>query len=294
MEVAMKALSLSLWASLLSTALALPVAASEAGKTTLRLSFEISPRAVISEVTPSYSGNDATIYVFLLAPGDVISLGDLSRAAAQGLSISANRPVQVLGYTFVAPPIGVGTPARPSPGVLRSASGQDWIPLGYWTLRLGRSDGPTTLEAGSKGEPDRFLTLYVGGQVQELGGPWLERQSDPSLRATRGTWRPQSSRKVEAQEAAISFEVEGTNPFLSTDGVTLSLMSKITGPARVEIFSVAGRKVRTLLDQPIPPGTSVLTWHGTDDDGRPVESGVYYARASVGEHQKHVRLVLLR
>jgi hypothetical protein len=54
-----------------------------------------------------------------------------------------------------------------------------------------------------------------------------------------------------------------------------------TGRVQVNIYDVAGRKVRGLADRVFPAGEHVLQWDGTDDAGGKVARGVYFVRSSV-------------
>jgi flagellar hook capping protein FlgD len=53
-----------------------------------------------------------------------------------------------------------------------------------------------------------------------------------------------------------------------------------SGRARIGIYDVAGRRVRTLADRVFPAGEHRLTWDGADDEGRPVGRGVYFVKSS--------------
>ncbi len=62
----------------------------------------------------------------------------------------------------------------------------------------------------------------------------------------------------------------------------------------VRIYSVAGQRVRNL---PIPPGKGndlVLNWDGTDEQGRRVATGLYFAHARWRGGEARLRLVRLR
>jgi len=52
------------------------------------------------------------------------------------------------------------------------------------------------------------------------------------------------------------------------------------GRVRVQVYDVAGRRVRTLADRVFPAGEARLDWDGTDDAGRAVGRGVYFVRSS--------------
>jgi parallel beta-helix repeat protein len=50
------------------------------------------------------------------------------------------------------------------------------------------------------------------------------------------------------------------------------------GRVRLEIYDIAGRRVRRLVDEDRPPGQYELRWQGTDDSGRRAPTGVYLVR----------------
>ena len=52
------------------------------------------------------------------------------------------------------------------------------------------------------------------------------------------------------------------------------------GRVQVNIYDVAGRKVRTLADRVFPAGETKLVWDGTSDAGDKVGRGVYFVRSS--------------
>jgi hypothetical protein len=52
------------------------------------------------------------------------------------------------------------------------------------------------------------------------------------------------------------------------------------GRVQVQVYDVAGRKVRLLADRVFPAGEQTLVWDGADDDGRKVARGVYFVRSS--------------
>ncbi|HXJ63796.1 MAG TPA: FlgD immunoglobulin-like domain containing protein, partial [Actinomycetota bacterium] len=52
------------------------------------------------------------------------------------------------------------------------------------------------------------------------------------------------------------------------------------GRVQVNVYDVAGRKVRTLADRVFPAGEAKLVWDGTDDAGEKVGRGVYFVRSS--------------
>jgi hypothetical protein len=56
-----------------------------------------------------------------------------------------------------------------------------------------------------------------------------------------------------------------------------------SGRVQVNVYDVAGRKVRLLADRYFEAGEQTLVWDGTDDSGRKVARGVYFVRSSTQE-----------
>jgi len=83
------------------------------------------------------------------------------------------------------------------------------------------------------------------------------------------------------------------NPF--NPAVTLTWSQPEAGPVRLAVFDVLGRRVAMLHDESTEPGAYALRWDGTDDAGRPLASGIYFARlVGAGRQQSVTRLTLLR
>ncbi|HPF71140.1 MAG TPA: FlgD immunoglobulin-like domain containing protein, partial [Candidatus Krumholzibacteria bacterium] len=80
--------------------------------------------------------------------------------------------------------------------------------------------------------------------------------------------------------AAAPGVIASPNPF--NPKTLLSFGVERAGPVRVEIFDVAGRRVRR-LDLQLPAGPAAVPWLGNDDGGRALPSGVYLVRMQAGE-----------
>jgi hypothetical protein len=63
---------------------------------------------------------------------------------------------------------------------------------------------------------------------------------------------------------------------------------------RLDIFDVAGRRVRTLCNEMRDAGTHTLVWRGVDESGASVASGAYLARIAAGGETATFRLTLVR
>jgi hypothetical protein len=84
------------------------------------------------------------------------------------------------------------------------------------------------------------------------------------------------------------------SPNPSQGRATLSFGLAREGPTDLEIFSVDGRRVRTLAHGARDAGEYRLDWDGLSDKGQPVSAGVYYARLSTPQGRVQRTLVRLR
>ena len=84
------------------------------------------------------------------------------------------------------------------------------------------------------------------------------------------------------------------NPFNSR--VVIPLLLPKDGPGRltVEMYDVAGQRVRRLYSGVLAPGSHELIWDGRDDAGRPAASGAYRCLVSRGIENIGFGLTLLR
>ncbi|MDX1547567.1 MAG: FlgD immunoglobulin-like domain containing protein [Rhodothermales bacterium] len=83
------------------------------------------------------------------------------------------------------------------------------------------------------------------------------------------------------------------NPFNPVTQITYTLPHP-DAAVRLEVFDVAGRRVRVLFDGSQPAGTHQVTWDGTDAAGRPVPSGVYLSRLRAGRLVEVHRMLLVK
>ena len=64
--------------------------------------------------------------------------------------------------------------------------------------------------------------------------------------------------------------------------------------AEVAVYSIDGRRVRTLLSQQLPAGRHSVQWEGTDDRGGVVASGTYFYRIEAGPYRATQKMVLAK
>ena len=83
------------------------------------------------------------------------------------------------------------------------------------------------------------------------------------------------------------------NPF--NPSTTIHYRLSAAGPVALNIHDLSGRRVRRLLDGRIEAaGEHAILWDGRDASGRPLASGVYFARLAVGEQVILRKMTLLK
>jgi hypothetical protein len=79
------------------------------------------------------------------------------------------------------------------------------------------------------------------------------------------------------QEGAHGATTASPNPFAQSTSLRFAMPE--TGAARLVVYDVAGRRVRSLADdETLPAGWHVRTWDARDEQGRLVAPGLYLAR----------------
>jgi len=130
---------------------------------------------------------------------------------------------------------------------------------------------------------DGTLYAFVSGEMTPAGMGEAPAPSAPARLMVGPAW-------------PNPFNSAGTIPFV----VPGSAAGSIPGAGmaavgtRLQIVDVTGRKVRTLVEGPVAPGSHQVHWDGRDAAGRPVASGIYFLRLSAGEAEVSNRISVVR
>ncbi|MBD3366559.1 MAG: T9SS type A sorting domain-containing protein, partial [Candidatus Eisenbacteria bacterium] len=123
--------------------------------------------------------------------------------------------------------------------------------------------------------------------------------SDQEVVLTNFTYVPPDGTGIEdvwgddiVGETRISLLPASPNPFNPTTTIRYALRE--AAETEVVVYTMAGRRVRTLVNGHVPPGEHQVTWDGTGDDGERVASGVYFYSLRAGEELETRRMVLLK
>ncbi len=153
-----------------------------------------------------------------------------------------------------------------------SGSGWDVATLGLSPtdgerLWLARHDGAGQSDEGDALAVSSLGDLYVVGYSYSLS-------SNMDMLSLR--YILDATSDVDAAVIPLLALSAYPNPF--NPRVVLSFALEEAGPARLAIFDLRGRRLVTLLDDEVAPGTHALTWAGRDTRGQPAPAGIYVAR----------------
>lgn len=168
---------------------------------------------------------------------------------------------------------------------------------------------------------DRFAErTYTTGQLQALAGPGREMSFLAALpqdvirlgvdRDEDGFWdRDELDAGTDPDNAAqnpgsvsapLALALSGGQVWLAGANPTnvparLGFQVPQRGPAALEVYNVAGRRVQSLLNSPNQlPGTYEAVWDLRDAAGQRVAPGVYFVRLSSGVSSAEQRVVIMR
>jgi hypothetical protein len=93
-------------------------------------------------------------------------------------------------------------------------------------------------------------------------------------------------------EGRLQVRQNAPNPFVGGTSIAFALPD--LARVEVEIITVEGRKVTTLVDAVLAPGPHSVEWDGCDAEGRKVAGGLYLYRVRTGQDTVTRKMVLVR
>jgi len=104
-----------------------------------------------------------------------------------------------------------------------------------------------------------------------------------------------SIRNSDNPDLARSYELHQNypNPFNPSTSIRYTLAE--AGETELQIYNAIGQKIKTLVKKHQTAGNYVSSWDGTDEQGNPVVSGIYFYKLSSGGHFNSIsKMILLR
>ena len=95
--------------------------------------------------------------------------------------------------------------------------------------------------------------------------------------------------------APVAFELFQNFPNPFNPSTTLAFNVAVATHVRIDVLDVTGRLVTTLIDEHADAGMHSLQWHGRDQSGSSVASGIYFCRMAAGRQSpRAVKMILVR
>jgi hypothetical protein len=108
----------------------------------------------------------------------------------------------------------------------------------------------------------------------------------------RGAPIPDPNAGIDVAGGTFGLGRNTPNPFSTETEISFNVRG--AGQVRVEVYTLEGRLVRTLVDRSMESGSHDVRWDGKDASGRDVASGVYYYRVETEEDAQAGKMILLR
>jgi hypothetical protein len=131
--------------------------------------------------------------------------------------------------------------------------------------------------------------------VKAIPGGW----SDACVLGVTGDWVMSVVYRCDTPTGTDEFSLTSAtgllgvspNPVVGASHIAFAL--RAGGHARLQVFDVRGRVVRTLVDRGVGAGQHAATWRGVDDVGARVAPGLYFVRLDA-EGEAWTRKVVVR
>ncbi len=105
---------------------------------------------------------------------------------------------------------------------------------------------------------------------------------------------PQNTAVENGRPAPHGFLLHANYPNPFNGSTNIQFECPVHAIAKLEIFNIRGRRIKTLIDKPITGGLHEVQWDGTDMNERPVSSGTYFARLQSERKTAFKKILLLK
>lgn len=117
---------------------------------------------------------------------------------------------------------------------------------------------------------------------------WLQEVSPDGA----DNWHGPVHLEAGALPVLLSMAQNRPNPFNPHTSISYSLPKP--GRVTITVYDVRGAHVATLVNAELSAGEQIVEWHGVDDRGIPVPSGIYFAQLDTDQGIRTVKVTLAR
>jgi C1A family cysteine protease len=173
-----------------------------------------------------------------------------------------------------------------------SNDGTDWVTVWENTAEVGDYMW-TAVEYDISAVADEQETVYVRWTMGETDGGWRYcgwNIDDVEIWALNRV--PSGVDDATNSVAAVRLDPVRPNPFNPRAGISFALPE--AGPVNLSVYDVRGRLVAVRAQGEHQAGPHALTWHGKDEAGNDVGSGVYFLKLEAGGTVATRKMVMVR
>ncbi|MBT3825065.1 MAG: T9SS type A sorting domain-containing protein [Candidatus Marinimicrobia bacterium] len=105
-------------------------------------------------------------------------------------------------------------------------------------------------------------------------------------------WRPGKCLLFFKRSCPNYFDDLHPNPFNPITTIKYSLPE--AGSVQLLILNILGQEIMKLQNEVQAPGNYEVQWNGLDQTGKPVDTGVYFARLEAGNYSETIKMVYLK
>jgi hypothetical protein len=235
-------------------------------------------------------------------------------AGAVGALVANNesglQPMSGSAPDVVIPVIGI-TQSAGTAIKNRLGSGAVNVTIGLGSARLAGADpqgrvllyAPEPLEVGSSvshwdvsATPNLLMEPFISSDLTSDVDLTLESFMDLGWLAGGGGGGPGGGGTTPSLPPLVALSA-GPNPFVTRDATHVTLSFVLDRAATIDVYvtDLRGRLVKRLFTGYLGAGEQApIRWDGTDEDGRVMDSGVYYARVHSGDDGATKKFALIR
>jgi glucose/arabinose dehydrogenase len=250
--------------------------------------FALDPVVDTETVLPLPAGDDSLGFTYPVAQYD----HEEGSAIAGGLAVRTG-PASALRGAFVFGDIVTGRMFHADvDSMILADDGDPATTAPIYELTLLREGQPTNLLAVVRAATGSLLPWRTDLRLHaDLSGRLLvSTKQDGYLRELIPT--PLDPTSTSPHRDILESWSVSPNPFNPRTAFWFVLSAEVE--VRLRLHDTRGRRVRTLVDGPLPQGPHRFEWDGRDDHGRTVASGVYLYELRAGKRTARGKLSLVR
>jgi FlgD Ig-like domain/Cohesin domain len=193
-------------------------------------------------------------------------------------------------FTLIASldlPPAVGSALRFVPASAKILAATNFDAANVWHVAMITADGIAP-EA-------KIGELVLPRTVAAASSLWQFKHAEVNDRVMQTTTGVENRESSEALPTEFVLQPNYPNPFNASTWISFGIPAQAGETAvRLEIFSMDGRLVRSLLQGKYAPGTHRVLWDGRDEFGAVAPTGVYFYRVHAGKFTASRKLVIVK